>query len=259
MALHTSGNLLQFHPHIHAIALDGIMDRVGEFYAESDFDESLLEKEFKTHVFNSLLDKELITQDVIDDMNSWGNSGFSVFVGDRISPFDSERRKFLARYLKKSPLSNRRLELIETPLDLTVRYHDLGSNLSCYKDFSPLEFLAALQVHIPNIWEQTSRHLGCYASRTRGSIPGFTAPISKPLAEPTQEPEQEEKPSSLFASLMKLVFELDPLACEKCGETMEIKAFIVDPNEVARICENLGIQPYRAPPPFNSSTCSNYC
>jgi hypothetical protein len=59
--------------------------------------------------------------------------------------------------------------------------------------------------------------------------------------------------------LMKLVFELDPLACEKCGETMEIKAFIVDPNEVARICENLGIQPYRAPPPFNSSTCSNYC
>ena len=257
MALHTASGLLKFHPHIHSIVLDGEMDCNGKFYSEPALDKNreLLEKVFKEEVFNSLLSKELITEEVIDGMNSWENSGFSVFIGDRILSSDTERRKFLARYLKKSPVSNKRIELIESSLDLTVRYHDRTSHHQSYQDFSPLEFLATLQQHIPNTWEQTTRFLGCYASKTRGTYPGFCAPQKLVIGitgTTNDKQEAKEEPSSLFAILMKLVFELDPMVCSKCGEHMEIKAFILDPKEIARICANLDIPPYRAPPPFTS-------
>ena len=36
--------------------------------------------------------------------------------------------------------------------------------------------------------------------------------------------------------------------CPKCGGSMKIKAFIVDPEQVIRLCKNLGLQDWRAPP-----------
>jgi len=44
------------------------------------------------------------------------------------------------------------------------------------------------------------------------------------------------------------VYEIDPLQCPKCGGSMKIKAFITDPEQVQRICKNLGVQDWRAPP-----------
>lgn len=51
-----------------------------------------------------------------------------------------------------------------------------------------------------------------------------------------------------WAGLIKKVYEVDPLQCPKCGGSMKIKAFIRDPEEISRICENLGLQDWRAPP-----------
>jgi hypothetical protein len=48
---------------------------------------------------------------------------------------------------------------------------------------------------------------------------------------------------------MAQVFELDPLTCPKCGGAMHIKAFIKDSKEITRIANNLGIPPWRSPPP----------
>ena len=49
---------------------------------------------------------------------------------------------------------------------------------------------------------------------------------------------------------MKRVFEVDPLICPKCGEQMKIKAFITDSKEITRLCNNIGIVPWHAPPGF---------
>ena len=55
---------------------------------------------------------------------------------------------------------------------------------------------------------------------------------------------------------MKRVFEVDPLVCPKCGEQMKIKAFITDSKEISRLCNNLGIAPWRAPPKFSPQKAS---
>jgi hypothetical protein len=90
-------------------------------------------------------------------MQSWSHSGFNVFVGE---PFcDADARLFVARYLKKCPLSNKRLELIEESGEvgdeMIVRYHKIADDIATHRDFEPLEFLAELQQHISDKWAST--------------------------------------------------------------------------------------------------------
>ena len=136
------------------------------------------------------------------------------------------------------------------------------------KPFSPLEFLATLALHIPDKWEQTTRYYGIYAARTRGKqrrLEKEALEQAKLLAKNTNQDsaipmppfsEKEEpkpKPSKTWAACMKRVFEVDPLICPKCGSQMNIKAFITDSKEITRLCNNLGIAPWHAPPPFGIS------
>ena len=46
MALHTAGEELKFHPHVHAIALNGVIDDNGNFTQLSSVDTTLLESYF---------------------------------------------------------------------------------------------------------------------------------------------------------------------------------------------------------------------
>jgi hypothetical protein len=46
---------------------------------------------------------------------------------------------------------------------------------------------------------------------------------------------------------MSRTFGLDVLCCPKCGGRMKIVAVVLDPIEIARLCENLG-EPAQAPP-----------
>jgi hypothetical protein len=49
---------------------------------------------------------------------------------------------------------------------------------------------------------------------------------------------------------MKLVFNVEPLTCEKCGSMMKIKSFIQNSREIERLCNHLGLISWRAPPKF---------
>ena len=53
-----------------------------------------------------------------------------------------------------------------------------------------------------------------------------------------------------WARGIKRIFNVDPLVCPRCGETMKIKAFLQDSKEIERICKNLGLVSWRAPPPM---------
>ena len=163
-ALHTAGDLLHFHPHIHAMALDGTVDTNGEFHQLPEIDIVKLHNCFQQNVFNALHKQELITQDVVDNMLSWEHSGFNIWSGE---PFtDPDTRRFLGRYLKKSPVSLERMSIRENgQIGITRKTDDFDET----RLFDPLEFLAELSSHIPNIWEQTTRYYGVFAARTRGS------------------------------------------------------------------------------------------
>ena len=118
------------------------------------------------------------------------------------------------------------------------------------KTFSPLEFLAELSVHIPRVFEQTYRMYGEYSPRTRGKR-RREEQHREFIENNFEEPEYEPPPrgvSASWARCIKRVFEVDPLACEKCGHQMRILAFLQNPSEIERIAQNLRYPTWRAPP-----------
>ena len=155
--------------------------------------------------------------------------------------------------------SNERLKIIETGTeDSYIEYVSFQNGAKNVRTFMPLQFLAEVSQHIPNIWEQTSRFMGAYSARTRGAanqLKKLALENGKPLLlpEPIQKPSANclSPRSSLAkgeARLMKKVFEFDPPICPKCGHSRKIKAFITNASEIDRITKNLNIPNQRAPP-----------
>lgn len=58
------------------------------------------------------------------------------------------------------------------------------------------------------------------------------------------------KASPTWAAMIKRVYEVDPLTCARCGAAMKIIASLSNPSEINKICDNLGLQSWRAPPPW---------
>ena len=143
LALHTAGDFLQWHPHIHGIFLAGAILPDGSF-VHVDIDPQQLTARFAKHVLDALLKLELITQDVVENMNSWEHSGFSTHIGEAIPYSDISQLLFVARYLRKCPVSNERITLINPDSDCTVEFDSYKNDTHKSKTFTPVEFLARI-------------------------------------------------------------------------------------------------------------------
>ena len=190
-ALHTAGDLLTFHSHVHGLFLSGALLPDGAFKPVM-VDQKRLESLFSEKVLSALLAEGLLSPDDVGNMRSWAHSGFNVFIGDPISPSDTKRLLFAARYLKKCPVSNERLRIVEKAgSDTVIEYASYKNGAMQTRVFLPLQFLAELQQHIPDRWEQTTRFFGAYSSRTRGA-----KRAKSELSDPVQPlPKREHPPS----------------------------------------------------------------
>ena len=252
ISLHTSGDLLQWHPHLHAIALSGTLDELGAFTPAANIDTVQLEAAFQRRVLGALVDLERLDLDSATNIASWDHSGFSAWVGE---PFSGEQQRlFIARYLKKHSLSLERIKLIDSPLGAAVQLVKQLDDGVQTRELSPLEFLAQLSFHIPDTWEQSVRYYGAYAARTRGAKNNahpfaLIAKLQLPLEE-----DPPRKPSPFWASNIKRVYEIDPLECPKCGAQMKIVAFIHKLSEIKKLTKHLGISDWKPPPQFAGSS-----
>jgi len=249
MALHTAGDLLTLHPHIHTLLLAGAVLPNGLFKPLA-IDPVRLQQLFANKVLSALVKQDLLEQEAADSIKSWPHSGFNVFLGETISPSDTAQLLFTARYLKKCPVSNKRLSLAEQNGETTVHYSTYRNGAKQTRRFTPLGFIAELQQHLPDMWEQTTRYYGIYAARTRGVANKRRR--SKAAVSNISEP--KHKASQDWTALIKRIFELEPLVCPNCGNSMAIKAFITNPHEIQRLCDNLKIVSWRAPPPIKCSS-----
>ena len=78
-------------------------------------DQARLQVQFADKVLTALRDAELLSLDDIDNIKNWRHSGFNVYIGEPIVFIDQQSLLFVARYLRKCPLSNERLTIIEHP------------------------------------------------------------------------------------------------------------------------------------------------
>ena len=80
---------INFHPHVQVLVTDGGFLPDGTLRPLAWFDSRHVERLFRAEVLRMLLEKELITEAIVDNLLSWRHSGFSAHGavrGSRIEP-----------------------------------------------------------------------------------------------------------------------------------------------------------------------------
>jgi len=87
IAIQSFGDFLGFHSHLHVLISDGCFHENGMFTVSPAIDTKVLELLFRHKVLRMLLAKGKITTHVIALMDKWRHTGFNVFYGSRILPW----------------------------------------------------------------------------------------------------------------------------------------------------------------------------
>lgn len=99
IAVQTFGDFLNFNPHLHIIATDGCFDQDGGFMVGAVPDASVLEELFRLQVLGMLKKEGKINDAIIENMLTWHHSGFNVYCGESVRPWDREGVEKLAQYI----------------------------------------------------------------------------------------------------------------------------------------------------------------
>ena len=124
------------------------------------------------------------------------------------------------------------------------------------KEFSSLEWMAALCSHIPDQGEQMLRYYGFYSNVTRGRLKKEESGLDYYIL----EDEYPKKSNRSWARLIMKIYEVDPLICPRCGGDMRIIAPVEDCKVVKKILDYLGIyeSQRKRPPPKIHTYCDEF-
>ena len=202
----------------------------GAFRPLAWLDSRHVERLFRAEVLRMLLEKELITEAIVDNLLSWRHSGFSAHGAVRVEDRAGAGR--LGRYMIRCPVVLKRLTWEEDTGEVVYRGRpsrraglDGG-----HARWDVLEFLARVVDHIPEPSQQTVRYWGFYANAARGKR-RKAAPAADGTPMPRQQGDTDESTRRArlsWAKLIHRVYEVDPLLCPFCGAEMKVLAFIVD-------------------------------
>ena len=199
--LHTWGDLLDWHPHVHGLFAWGLFDADDSYRGAPQIPDTVIHDLFRMKVFRLLREEGLIEADLVADMLAWPHSGFHVWVGPLVSCLDSAAIEHMGQYSARGPVSLERLGLApgggdapgqmryEAPDDTAgdgrrwpgwgLGQEDLGrviitsgKYLSKHKGHTrvldPISFIAELTQHIPDRHQKTSIAYGRYSNAHRG-------------------------------------------------------------------------------------------
>jgi hypothetical protein len=149
----------------------------------------------------------------------------------------------LARYIIRASFSQERMQYLDQEGAVIYTSKDGATT----KNFSALEWLAAMCSHIPNRGEQMVRYYGHYSNVSRGKRRQEGLDDAIPcILEPQGNVKAFRKS---WSRLIQRIYETDPLVCPKCQGTMRIISSIEDPSVIREILEHLGLWLARARPP----------
>ena len=119
---------------------------------------------FNHKVLKMRLVKGKITQDMIKLLDKWRHTGFNVYCGSRILPWQQKSMENLACYIIRASFSQERMTYHRETGQVEYRSKD-GKET---KMLHALEWLAAMCSQVPNKGEQMVRYYGYYSSVARG-------------------------------------------------------------------------------------------
>jgi hypothetical protein len=193
--------------------------------------------------------------------------GFDLYLSLPVPVDDRARLEQLCRYLLRPPVAQDRLSLTADGRVL-VALKSAWADGTSHLLFEPLELLEKLAALIPRPRINLVLYHGVLAphSRWRARAVAYQSP-GLPLGTPpadsaapgVSEP-QGEAPGTprswTWADLMRRAFELEVLACPRCGSRMRVIATIEDPRVIRQILAHLGLPtegPQPRPPPARAA------
>ena len=267
MAIHTFGEYLDFHPHLHALVADGLFTRDGKFHVMAEVTLKPLEELFRARMITFLVEKDLLPPDRAQMLRGWVHSGFHVHRSRRVMQDEREDLERLAQYIIRNPFSVEKMQ-VQRPggasPDSTIIYRsDMNEKIHRnFEIFSPCDFIAAITQHIPDKSFQLVRYYGWYSNKMRGQRAKREAAEAQPDAGKAiqvidvSEHLPRRIPSAKWRELIKKVWEADPLICPRCSKEMRIVALIDQAAVIERILRHLGlweqgvrVTPSTGPPP----------
>jgi hypothetical protein len=262
--IHTHGELLHWHPHLHVLVTCGGFTAAGDFVELKEFDLEHLETAWHEAVFALYLAENKIEPEVVENMRTWEHSGFGVDQSVLLPAGDQAGIERLIQYMTRCPFSLSRLVKVTNTGQVVYKAEKsscrsfpepTGDGLSNgpkrnYQILSPLDFLAEFTQHIPAKGSHLVRYYGWYSNKSRGMRNKRAAESSGGAA---AERRASARGSATWAMLIKRVYELDPLACPQCGGQMTVVAFIEPPQTdvIEKILKHCGLWPASSarPPP----------
>ncbi len=263
-AIQTHGELLHWHPHLHALVTCGGFTPQGDFLALPELDKERLHAAWREAVFALYLAENKIEPEVVENMRSWPHSGFHVDQSVFLAADDRLGVERVMQYMVRCPFSLSRLVKVtksgevvyKAEKDACRAFPDPQRELLAagtkrnFQILSPLDFLAEFTQHIPAKGAHLVRYYGWYSNKARG----MRQKAAATSALPPGEGQGEGRASQTWAMLIKRVYEVDPLCCPHCGGAMKVVAFIEPPqgDVIERILRHCGLWQPR-PPPSESS------
>ena len=254
----TFGGMANWIPHVHVLITDTCWDREGNYYLMPGIDTSNvqgIEKLFASLVFKMLLEEGMISKELVENMNSWKHSGFSVHCGKPVKADDINGRKTLSEYISRAPFSLERMSFNESSETVVYKGEHFHPTLARNFDVSePLEWIARITSHIPRKGAKQVIYYGAYSQAWRGRERRQGISPTVPDEEETASSLKDRSSYSrrrrqLWAVLLKKVWNVDALKCPKCGGQMKVISFIEQPSVIRRILKHLDLWEDPRPPP----------
>ena len=185
--------------------------------------------------------------------------GFDLHANVAVPAADRARLEQLCRYLLRPAVSQDRLRLLDDGrvlLALKTAWADGTRHLR----FEPLEFFEKLTALTPRPRINLVLYHGVLAPHARwrarvvayGAVPTATSlPKSRPDSSGGHAPAEPTHRHWSWARLMQRAFEIDVLACPRCGGRLRLIATVEDPGEIQVVLAVLALPAEagdRAPP-----------
>ena len=181
-AIQTHGELLHWHPHIHALVTCGAFTPRATSWKCREFDMERLQAAWQEAVFALYLAEGKIEPEVVENMRTWPHSGFSVDQSVFLPAGDRPGIERLVQYMTRCPFSLSRLVKVtktgqviyKAEKDACRAFPDpQGDGLAAgpkrnFQILAPLDFLAEFTQHIPPKGAHLIRYYGWYSNKARG-------------------------------------------------------------------------------------------
>lgn len=254
MIMQTSGDRLNYHVHIHLlITCGGLREEKEEWFElkptrrtaprngkkfHPAFPPQVIAKRFKTFI-NRALRRAYRTEDfnlpeeyavaaaTYKDFNrlldKWWQVNWNLDISDPLNN-TKEIIGYIARYIKKPPISNRRIiEYDEKIVKFIAK--DRKDKRKNEIIVLPAEYFVMLLLeHVPLDGFRLIRWYGIFANRNKKHLMPIAQKLIPPL-KPTATPkEKNEKAVAVWRKMHKEHFGVDPLVCPICGKEMVLVA-----------------------------------